>query len=151
MIAPMAVRDALVTALRGLPELVLQMQGEAERIRGYEDIYPQNTNLPVAIQGMVPPSILVAYQAWGPAESGGGQPMGHRLTIYVKPATGSSYSDLTALLVNGIPAGQPLPLITATIHSDLDPMRVEGECGREVDADGVEYWTLNVSFIEKWG
>ncbi len=77
--------------------------------------------------------------------------MGHRLTIYVKPATDSSYSDLTALLVNGIPAGQPLPLIRAKIHGDLLPMRVEGECGREVDADGVEYWTLNVSFIEKWG
>ncbi len=151
MIAPTEVRDALVAALRAVPELVAQMKGDAGRIAGYEDVYPQNTNLPAAIYGMVQPSILVAYEAWGAAEFGGGQPMKHRLMVCVKPATDTSYSDLTALLVNGVPAGQPLPLITTTIHDGLDPMRVEGECSRELDADGVEYWTLNVSFIEKWG
>lgn len=151
MILPTVVRDALVTALRSIPGLVSQLNADAENIRAYEDVYPQNTNLAAAVHDMVPPSILVAYQTWGETEFGGGMPIRHRLSIYVRPAVDSSYSDLTALFVNGIPAGQPLPMITATIHADLDPMRLDGDCVRELDAEGVEYWILNVSFNEKWG
>jgi hypothetical protein len=151
VINPAEIVDALVVLLRGIPELVDSVGGDEEKIFAYVDQYPQNVNLPRAIHVMPSPAVMVAYQDWGEGSFGAGQPINHRLTIYVRPAVESSYSDMTAILVNGIPSGQPLSLINATIKDGLDPMKIEGRCGRQLDAEGVEFWELNISFNEKWG
>lgn len=151
MIKPTDIADALVALLRAIPDLVDEMGGDEQRISAYPDVYPYNVDLQKAVHDMPSPSILIAYRDWGEGSMGKGQPINHLLTIFLRPGAESSYSDLTTLLINGIPAGQPLAMINAEVHADLDPMRIEGRCGRQQDAEGVEYWELNISLNEKWG
>ena len=151
MIKPSNIVSALTALLRKIDDLVEAMGGDESRIVAYDDIYPQNVNLPHAIHEMPSPSILVVYQDWGVGADENGQPINHRLTIYIRPAADSSYSDLTSMFINGIPADQPLQLINITVLDDLDPMQIEGRCSRQLDEEGVEYWELNITFNEKWG
>lgn len=147
MVNPSEIVSSLVSLLKTIPDLVELLGNNSERIYAYLDIYPQNVNLQKAVHDMESPSVMVAYQDWG-IEGG---PIIHHLTIYMRPGTDTSYSDMTLLFVDGVPAGSPVALINASIHDDLDLMRIEGRCARQLDSEGVEFWQLDISLNEKWG
>ncbi len=151
MVKPSDIVAALVALLRSIPDLVAEMGGDEERIYGYLDVYPVNVNRRNAIHNMPTPSVMVVYGDWGEDEFGAGQPFSHSVTVYVRPPDGGCYSDLTRLLVYGVPSGQPLPMVNITVLDDLQPMKIEGRCGPDLDAEGVEFCALNVRFLEKWG
>ena len=146
MVKPSDLVAALVAKLKLIPGLVTLMGADASNISAYADIYPQNVNLPRAILKMKSPSTLVAYRRL--REEGG---IIHVLTIFVRPAVDGSLSDLYEIFVEGIPTGQPLALVYATVDDNLEPMVIEGEWGPVEDSEGTEYLELNVSFKEKWG
>jgi hypothetical protein len=151
MMLPANVVDALVAKLQVIPDLVAELGGDPGAISAYVDVYPSATNLPKAVTGMRSSSILVVYDSWGTGSEGGFHPINHRVEIYMRPRDGGSYSTLSTHLVNGIPAGQPLPMINLMIDSGLLPMAIEGRCTRELDSEQVEYWLLPISFNETWG
>lgn len=151
MIVPSALVAALVAKLRLVPELVTGMGGDATRIYGYLDVYPQNTNRMKAVHSMPSPAVMVCYDDWGEGSMGPGAPINHSLSIYVRPADGAAYADLTTYLVAGVPAGQTLAMCNVTILDDLDLMRIEGRCGPSLDEEGIEFCSLKISFNEKWG
>jgi len=70
MINPAELVDALVEKLRAIPELVLEMEGDPQRICAYHDLYPKRVSLPLAIYEMPVPSILVAWQGTTPGSFG---------------------------------------------------------------------------------
>jgi hypothetical protein len=148
---PADVVDALVAKLQAVPDLVTELGGDPGSISAYVDVYPSATNLPKAVTTMPSSSILVVYDSWGIGSEGGYHPMNHRVEIYMRPRDGGSYSKLSTLLVNGIPTGQPLPMINLQIDPGLLPMAIEGRCTRELDSEGVEYWLLPISYNETWG
>jgi hypothetical protein len=141
----------LVALLQAIPELVTAMGEDATRIYGHADQYPQNVNLARAVHGALSPSVMVAYRGFGPGSMGAGQPIKHAITLYVRPGINGSCSAIGKLLIDGVPAGQPLPMVSATVDDDLDPMFLEGNYESQEDAEGVEYWQLNISFNQKWG
>jgi hypothetical protein len=151
MVDPEDLVDELVALLRAVPALVTAMGEDATRIYGYDDEYPQTTNLPRAIHKMASPSVMVVYAGFGIGSMGRGQPINHAVTICVRPGPDASIFDIGKLLVDGTPTGQAVAMIYLTVDTALDPMEVEGRYNRQVDAEGVEYWELNISFNEKWG
>lgn len=145
---PSDVVAALVTKLRSIPELVAELSGEDSRIYAYEDVYPTSGTLIEAIYAAPSPSVMVAYSGWALQGTG---PIQHAVSVYVRPAPDGSYIDLTRLMVYGVPAGQPLPMINCEINDNLDPMELSGGCTRQTDEAGFEYWLLTATFNEKWG
>ena len=57
MIDPSEIVDALITLLRDIPDLVIEMGGDPERIYAYHDQYPKKVSLTHAIHQMPAPSI----------------------------------------------------------------------------------------------
>ena len=153
MINPAELVDALVAKLRAIPELVLEMEGDPQRIYAYHDLYPKRVSLPLAIYEMPVPSILVAWQGTAPGTFGAGEAWKHNLSLYLRaretldcdPPT--AYYRLFDLIVNGVPASGALKMLYSTIHERCHPMDLPS-IQRASDEQGTDYFEVTMSFTE---
>jgi hypothetical protein len=153
VINPAELVDALVAKLRAIPELVAEMEGDAERIRAYHDLYPKRVSLALAIYEMPAPAILVAWQGTTPGSFGAGEAWKHNLSLYLRaretfegdPPT--AYYRLFDRIVNGVPTGSAFKMLYTTIHPACHPMDLPS-IERATDEQGTDYFQVTVSFTE---
>ena len=81
MIDPSVLVDNLVAMLRDIQDLVLEMDGDPERIYAYHDQYPKQSSLTHAIHQMPAPSIMAVWQGTGPGSFGGMDVWKHQVTL----------------------------------------------------------------------
>ncbi|MGQ9686626.1 MAG: hypothetical protein ACUVT2_10030 [Thiobacillaceae bacterium] len=152
MVNPAELVEALVARLRAIPELVAEMDGDAERIYAYHDHYPKRISLSSAVYEAPHPSILVAWQRTSPGFFGRHEVWKHDFALYLRARETSevpptAYYRLWELIVNGVPEGDSVRLLNATIHPACYPMDVP-TCARLTDEQGVEHFVVNLSLRE---
>ena len=153
MIDPSTLIDSLVTLLRDIPDLVMEVAGDPERIYAYHDQYPKKSSLALAIHQMPAPSIMAAWQGTAPGSFGGMDVWKHHVVLYLRaretfegdPPT--AYYRLFRLITKGVPASAGVPMMNATVHSSCYPMDVPS-IQRATDAEGLDYFELSMSFTE---
>lgn len=153
MIDPSILIDSLVTLLRDIPDLVMEVGGDPERIYAYHDQYPKKSSLALAIHQMPAPAIMAAWQATVPGNFGGSDVWKHQVSIFLRaqetfdgdPPT--AYYRLFRLITKGIPASAGVPMLNATVHPSCDPMDVPS-IQRATDAEGLDYFEVSMSFAE---
>jgi len=145
--------DNLVTLLRDIPELVTEMDGDAERIYAYHDQYPKRASLARAIHEMPAPSIMAVWQGTHPGAFGGVDVWKHQVTLYLRaretfdgdPPTG--YYQLFRLITKGVPATADAPMLNVTVHPSCYPMDLP-PIQRQTDAEGLDYFEVPITFTE---
>jgi len=153
VIDPSTLIDSLVTLLRDIPDLVMEMGGDADRIYAYHDQYPKKASLAFAIHQMPAPSIMAAWQGTTPGSFGGSDVWKHQVSLFLRaretfdgdPPT--AYYRLFRLITKGVPASAGAPMINATVHPSCYPMDVPS-IQRTTDAEGLDYFEVNMSFTE---
>ena len=152
MIDPSALIDNLVALLRDIPDLVMEMDGLANRIYAYHDHYPKRASLAAAIHEMPAPSIMVAWQATAPGSFGSVDLWKHQITLYLRarntaetPPT--SYYRLFRLITKGVPTSLGLPMLNAPVHPSCYPMDLPS-IQRQTDAEGLDYFEVPMTFTE---
>ena len=153
MIDPSELVDNLVSMLRDIPELVLEMDGLADRIYAYHDQYPKRASLANAIHSMPAPGIMAAWQGTSPGSFGGMDVWKHQVTLYLRaretfegdPPT--AYYRLFRLITKGVPAGAGVPMLNATVHPSCYPMDLPS-IQRQTDAEGLDYFEVPLTFTE---
>lgn len=153
MINPSELVDNLVALLRDIPELVAEMEGDAERIYAYQDQYPKRASLAAAIHEMPAPAILVAWQGTQPSSFGGVDVWRHQVTLYLRaretfdgdPPT--AYYRLFRLITKGVPSSKGVPMLNATVHPSCHPMDLP-LIQRQTDAEGLDCFEAPLSFME---
>lgn len=153
MINPAELVDNLVAMLRDIPELVVEMSGDPERIFAYHDQYPKRSSLAYAIHQMPAPSIMVVWQGTQPGTFGGIDVWKHQVTLFLRaretfegdPPT--SYYKLFRLITKGVPGSAGQPMLNATVHPSCYPMDLP-LIQRQTDAEGLDYFEVPVTFTE---
>ena len=153
MIDPSTLIDSLVALLRDIPELVMEVAGDPERIYAYHDQYPKKSSLALAIHQMPAPSIMAAWQGTAPGSFGGMDVWKHHVVLYLRaretfegdPPT--AYYRLFRLITKGVPASAGVPMLNATVHSSCYPMDLPS-IQRATDAEGLDYFEVPLSFTE---
>jgi len=153
MIDPSELVNNLVALLRDIPDLVMEMNGDPERIYAYHDQYPKRSSLALAIHQMPAPSIMAAWQGTVPGTFGGSDVWKHQVTLYLRaretfggdPPT--AYYRLFRLITKGVPAAAGVPMINATVHPSCYPMDVPS-IQRATDAEGLDYFEVSMTFTE---
>jgi len=159
MINPGVLTRDLVTALRSIPELVAEVDGDATKIRAYIDRYPGEASIARAIWKLENPGILVMYQGYGPGRAKQNETWRHQVAIYLKLRgleTGqdeSTYYKGIWLLVNGVPSAGALRIADTEVNADCFQMDVPS-CNRRsllIDDRGttIDYWEFQATFTEK--
>jgi len=153
VIDPSALIDNVVALLRDIPDLVMEVNGDPERIYAYHDQYPKRSSLALAIHQMPAPSIMVAWQGTTPGTFGGSDVWKHQVTLYLRaretfdgdPPT--AYYRLFRSITKGVPSSTGLPLLNSTVHPSCYPMDVPS-IQRATDAEGLDYFEVSMSFTE---
>jgi len=148
-----ALVDSLVGLLRGIPELVAEMNGDEQRIYAYHDLYPKKVSLAFAIHQSPAPSIMVAWQGTAPGTFGGVDVWKHQLSLFLRsretrdtdPPT--AYYRLFRLITKGVPDSIGVPMLNATVHTSCYPMDLPS-IQRATDAEGLDYFEVNMFFTE---
>lgn len=142
--------DALITQLRDIPDLVTAVGGDETRIFAYKDAYPGSVSLREAVYSQTTPSVMVAFEARKRDKNGEWPTVRHDLLVIVRPSSVSGYATIAALITEGTPTTAALPMYILEIHADCLPFGVDlPELQRESDANGIDYYTLLLSFKEK--
>ena len=145
--------DALILLLRDIPDLVTAVGGDETGIFAYKDAYPTSVSLRDAIYVQPTPSVMVAFQARRRAAPiGGGSfvTISHDLLAIIRPGSVSHYASIAALILEGVPTSVGLALCNVDVISSCDSFGVDlPELQRESDANGIDYYTLLLSFREK--
>jgi hypothetical protein len=145
--------DALVGMLRDIPELVMEMGGDPERIYAYHDQYPKRSSLAYAIHQMPAPSIMAAWQGTTPGSFGGNDVWKHQVVLFLRARetfdgdAPTAYYRLFWLITKGVPAAVGAPMINATIHPSCYPMDLPS-IQRQTDAEGLDYFEVATTFTE---
>jgi len=144
--------EALIAKLRAIPDLLVEMDGDAARIYPYHDAYPTHVSLRSAVYEAPHPSIVVAWQRTSPGQFGRNEVWKHDFILYLRAREApegpdSGYYRLFMLMVNGVPDGESLRLLNAEIHPSCYPMDVP-TCGRVTDEQGVDHFVVNLSLRE---
>ncbi len=153
MINPAEIADSLVALLRDIPDLVAEMNGEAERIFAYHDQYPKKVSLALAIYQMPAPSVMVVWQGTQPGTFGGNETWKHQFSLLLRaretyegdPPT--AYYRLFRVITKGVPTSLGQPMLNATVHPSCHPMDVPS-IQRQTDQEGLDYFEVSVSFTE---
>jgi len=153
MIDPSTLIDSLVALLRDIPDLVMEVAGDPERIYAYHDQYPKRASLAYAIHQMPAPSIMAAWQGTAPGSFGGMDVWKHHVVLYLRaretfegdPPT--AYYRLFRLITKGVPASAGVPMINTTVHLSCYPMDLP-QIQRQTDAEGLDYFEVPLSFTE---
>lgn len=153
MINPANLVDNLVALLRDVPELVVEMGGDEQRIFAYHDQYPKRASLAAAIHDMPAPAIMAAWQGTTPGAFGGVDVWKHSVTLYVRagetfdgdPPT--AYYRLFRLITKGVPLSAGIAMLNATVHPSCYPMDLP-LIQRQTDAEGLDYFEVPITFTE---
>jgi hypothetical protein len=152
MLSAGEILEALVAKLRAIPDLLVEMDGDAARIYPYHDAYPTHVSLRSAVYEAPHPSILVAWQRTGPGTFGQHVCWQHDFVLYLRareapPGPTSGYYKLAESIVNGVPMGESVRLLNADIHTSCYPMDVP-RIERVTDEEGVDHFVANLSLRE---
>ena len=146
--------DNLVATLRDIPDLLVEMGGDPERIFAYHDQYPRKVSLAHAIHTMPAPSIMAAWQGTAPGSFGGFDVWKHSITLYVRARETSDsdpptfYYRIFRLVTKGVPtSGDGQPLLNLQIHPSCHPMDLP-LIQRQTDAEGLDYFEVPMTFTE---
>lgn len=115
--------DDYVAILQGMTGLLTLLDGVGATpgiVYAYQDEYPEKIQIQLAIQQMLPPSIMVAYAGTGRGDLGGIPVASHRLIAYLKAK--QNWYDILRLMASGTVAAQGCKIGSATIHPDCDAM-----------------------------
>jgi hypothetical protein len=153
MIDPSVLVDNLVAMLRDIQDLVLEMDGDPERIFAYHDQYPKRSSLAYAIHQMPAPSVMAVWQGTVPGAFGGFDVWKHQVTLYLRaretfagdPPT--AYYRLFRLITKGVPASAGIAMLNATVHPSCYPMDLP-TIQRQTDAEGLDYFEVPITFTE---
>lgn len=155
MVNPSEIVDELVTLLRSIPDLVEAAGGDEENIFAYHDRYPKNISLVNAILHQPSPSVMAAWQGTGLGGRGGFTAWRHSISIFLRSDEDSGeeipegYYTLYRLILKGVPeAGDGQPMIYTRVHASCDPMDDIPSIQRQTDAEGVDYFEIQMSFTE---
>lgn len=153
MIDPSTLIDSLVTLLRDIPDLVMEVGGDPDRIYAYHDQYPKKSSLALAIHQMPSPSIMAAWQGTAPGNFGGNDVWKHQASLFLRARETfdgdqpTAYYRLFRLFTKGGPASAGVPMINVTVHPSCYPMDVPS-VQRATDAEGLDYFEVTMSFTE---
>jgi hypothetical protein len=153
MIDPSALVDNLVELLRSIPELVLEMDGDPDRIYVYHDQYPKRSSLAHAIHQMPAPSIMAVWQGTAPGSFAGMDVWKHQVTLFLRARETSdgdpptAYYRLFRLITKGEPMSGEVPMMSASVHPSCYPMDLP-MIQRQTDAEGLDYFEVPLSFTE---
>ena len=153
MIDPSQIITNLVAMLRDIPDLVVEMGGDAERIYPYHDSYPKNVSLVHAIHSMPAPGLMVVWQGTQPGSFGGVDVWKHQVTIFLRTRetfegdAPTAYYRLFRLITKGVPTAAGVEILNATVHPSCYPMDLP-QIQRQTDAEGLDYFEVPLSFTE---
>ncbi len=142
--------DALILLLQDIPELVTALGGDETRIFAYKDAYPESISLRDSIYIQPTPSVMIAFDGRRRDKNGEWPTIRHDLLAVVRPSSVGDYASIAALITEGVPAsGGGLKICDLTVVSDCLPFGVDlPELQRESDQNGIDYYTLLLSFRE---
>jgi hypothetical protein len=153
--------DSWTATLRQIPELVTALGGE-DRIVGYKDSFPKQSNLRTAIVQQQPGSILIVFMGTDKvrfSSGGGAWSFRHRFSFFVRAPLSRdrsvSYAEIWNQFVNGVPSGTTLKLLNTEIHLECDPMDREGPTSQRnqlvvsLDGETLDYFEFSATLIEK--
>lgn len=153
MIDPAELVNGIITQLRLIPELVVEMGNDTERIYAYHDSFPKRVSLAHAIHTIPTPGIMAVWNGTAPASQGAFDVWKHQVSLYLRskheydgdPATG--YYKLFRLIAKGVPAGQSQPMLNVEVHPSCQPMDVP-MIQRQTDAEALDYFEVPLTFTE---
>jgi hypothetical protein len=152
VIDPGELIDNLVALLREIPELVVEMEGDPQRIFAYHDNYPKRASLKAAVRDMPVPGIMAAWQGTSPGSFGGVGVWNHHVALYLRArqteeARPTAYYRLFRLITKGVPTSVGVPMLNATVHPSCQPMELP-LIERQADAELLDYFEVPLSFVE---
>jgi hypothetical protein len=153
MIDPSELITNLIGTLRDIPDLVVEMGGDAERIYPYHDSYPKNVSLVHAIHAMPAPGLMVVWQGTQPGSFGGVDVWKHQITLFLRAKetfegdAPTAYYQLFRLITKGVPTAAGVEMLNATVHPSCYPMDLP-QIQRQTDAEGLDYFEVPLSFTE---
>jgi len=153
MIDPSELITNLIGTLRDIPDLVVEMGGDAERIYPYHDSYPKNVSLVHAIHAMPAPGLMVVWQGTQPGSFGGVDVWKHQITIFLRARetfagdAPTAYYLLFRLITKGVPTAAGVEMLNVTVHESCYPMDLP-QIQRQTDAEGLDYFEVPLSFTE---
>jgi hypothetical protein len=153
MIDPSVLVNAVVSTLRGIPELVQEMGGDDQKIYAYHDSYPKRVSLTHAVHTIPTPGIMAVWNGTGPSSQGAFDVWKHQVSLYIRskheydgdPAAG--YYKLFRLVTKGVPTGQEQPMLYLQAHPNFHPMDVP-TIQRQTDAEALDYFEVPLTFTE---
>jgi hypothetical protein len=153
MIDPAVLVDAVVSALRNIPDLLAEVAGDPERIYGYKDRPPDNVSLDEAIYRMPARSVMVAWQEMAPGNFGQSEVWKHQISIFIRAddskdlnaSSSSFYRIFRAIWKGQNSAGQTLA--DYPVHNSFYPMDVP-TIRRTPDVEGVDFFEVTTTFTE---
>ena len=153
MIDPSELITNLIGTLRDIPDLVVDMGGDAERIYPYHDSYPKNVSLVHAIHAMPAPGLMVVWQGTQPGSFGGVDVWKHQITLFLRAKetfegdAPTAYYRLFRLITKGVPTAAGVEMLNVTVHESCYPMDLP-QIQRQTDAEGLDYFEVPLSFTE---
>jgi hypothetical protein len=153
MINPAELVDNFVTLLRTVPDLVVEMDGDPDRVYAYHDHFPKKSSLVHAIHAMPAPGVMAVWQGTAPGSFGGVDVWKHQVTLYLRarqtdetdPPT--AYYRLFRLITKGTPAGSDVSMLNVPVHPSCYPMDLP-QIQRQTDAEGLDYFEVPITFTE---
>lgn len=156
MLEPDAVVDAVVAAYRACPDMVTEMDGDQDRMRGYRDSIEKN-DVRQAILQLGQPGLLVIYDSDALVRFGGSLARQYRLKLIWrgrktnKSESPGGASHLRYLLEKAVPTGSTVALRYYTFHASLQPPEPTAAQRLPVLADDstvVDYWQATLALTE---
>ena len=153
MIDPSELITNLIGTLRDIPDLVVEMGGDAERIYPYHDSYPKKVSLVHAIHSMPAPGLMVVWQGTQPGSFGGVDVWKHQITLFLRAKetfegdAPTAYYRLFRLITKGVPTAGGVEMLNVTVHESCYPMDLP-QIQRQTDAEGLDYFEVPLSFTE---
>ena len=153
MIDPSELITNLIGTLRDIPDLVVEMGGDAERIYPYHDSYPKKVSLVHAIHAMPAPGLMVVWQGTQPGSFGGVDVWKHQVTLFLRAMetfegdAPTAYYRLFRLITKGVPTAAGVEMLNVTVHESCYPMDLP-QIQRQTDAEGLDYFEVPLSFTE---
>lgn len=159
MINPGVLVAGIVAALRAVPELVAECNHDELRINAYVDRYPDSASIARAVWKMPNPSILIAYQGFGPGRVRAMETWRHQVTVFLKlrelgpDEASEAYYRALELLVNGVTTVSGQRMLATEVVADCYAMDVPSAGRRSLVIDQVgttiDYWEFTAVFTEK--